>query len=1757
VGLEARPYVGTWRLDGQKLIQHTPDALIYLNGDTALPGCGKCSGKIDIQRFVTEVSVDAGTEPGSASASFSLSVPLHHTDSFARDAKFLLKPGLEVHVYLRGYFPVAGLYSHLAEGRLQASEGTDPITGSALAPSVDLQTVIPGETAKKPRRPDGSSYTPDDLQRAEKTSDPATIRKLRETSSMMESLHQYLEQQGFDGVDLRVTSNGGYATSGHAKNSAHHTGTAADFYAYHQVGGNRQEIDRTTVWASIRKLRAAKVLPADTGSGMYLKGGQKPGSKPVWSDVPHMDHKGKRAWIWVGGNAEKGRKKKAWEKALKPRIEGLPRPDGSVATSAQNLAGEYLGDAPPPKVTNGMEGVGDAAVRTAAARKTNEGMVAPSLLEEQGLAGIGIENTLAYPYYHVFHGVVTEVSHSYSGGVNTVSVNCSSMLHFWQFQNMSTNASVFGARPRNSKLKMSLVGHNFTGMHPYQIMYTLHHDMVGAAGGVGWALSSKSNQTAVSDVGQETLFSLNIKYWERRFSGRSIRLRMHGATGELFSTMAAAWLGRTSSASIMSVVGQRYNEVKPENATGVLGQSVAVGLMNKGKRKAIAATVQADRTRGGGADNKSKWGLNIVEMQAFVSNIGNWGQVNLFESSYESKLDVAQKVMEITGFEFYQDVDGDFVFKPPMWNMDTSGSRVYRIEDIDIIDISFSEKEPMATYMTCKGSQFKNLGGTGTENEWGVRGQYIDYRLVAQFGWRPGTYETAYFNDSKSMFFSAVNRMDVMNIGINSASVTIPERPELRPGFPVYIPYLDCFYYCNSFAHSHAVGGTCSTSLQLVGKRAKFYAPGRRATTTARTDRGALGDIDLSNTVLPERPLLVQDEDGKPRLSGFPNVVMALDPTAINPMFFVVGNDAANMSDAATIRSLLEFGVAEKVLGFPKEQPDGGGKMYTMPTFRSTGEGDEAQAVEVRFYFNEDDLKPIQASKTEEAAGVVSVNILNAAIAYEKLVQKGGKEAEKLQEKLDDLKMDIVQAQAEKAELQSGPDRNKAKTVERVASLQARILRKQKELKQQAAAANEAKRVMEAGWRTGTSGVEQGVAFLLDMWNKIGAKYRASANFQGRGDLTSTVNLLDMLSDKKAIFSNGTQPGSYRYYSASHPDAKHQAPQVVDYRTGSKTKTVTTPPAAIDGEVPEILMYAEYPKSAFPGANLPEAALVNGKPTVGIKVLNSNKEFKGGESIPTSNILELMFTVQPVTTVTSITANFRTTTTGSLGKAARSALAKAFAFNAFSIAEGSRAIKETFEPRWNELAAKAKRAIDAMIVKGKEAGVTLAASPPSFPAKVQVYKHPLPVTTVWGTLKYKGNDGTNKVSLGNEGGKATLSQVIGRVGKSLGKKFYRDLEKIRRKANADLKKGGVRGEENEAVINEFNTAFSSGLGVAVSASNRRKGTKEKKRTTTTFSPVFPVSDARGYGVIGSYRYGRAVDIEPEGVFDQLHKKDVFSLLDKHLIEQILRFFVQKKGSVRVPEMETTTVAGKKKTGPRTDTQSLKGGAAAKYINDEVVRQLRARDLTDKQILDYGFLLTSDGDQGQLQFSLANIFAEGNLDGVQKVPVINAAYSLADLNVQQSGHICDCKAAEADVEILAFGQKQFLQFSQSGTPHHEGLGSDQVDAGTRWVATAAATAAETWQQQQQALRGQVLDRGGSHIVQQVAETFGIDTGESGNAFTDALGIQGLDPAVRTSVFKKTLDDAEYNFREDGGPLQEAIEDTKRHGRNLSTSAEDDE
>ena len=511
----------------------------------------------------------------------------------------------------------------------------------------------------------------------------------------------------------------------------------------------------------------------------------------------------------------------------------------------------------------------------------------------KGFADLGQEanpdfdanNVPVYPYYQVFRGVVTNVSHSYSGGFYTATVQCANFLHFWQSQHISTNGAVFASRPKGSMVEPSLVGQKLTGMNPYELVYTLVKATFGAAYGVEFKFSKSANTSAEDDVSSRNMFTHAAEWWAKNFSKNQGSLRMYGADGKLFNEMQQSFLGAWSSISgndfSKNILSRIYTALSLDNTkTPMSGTDfllkLRANLFNK------VSTVQAV-AYGDGAVRT----VDVLSMQAFILDIGKMGQISLFESEYMTKSQIAQEVMTISGYELYQDVDGDIVFKPPMYNMDTSSDPVYVVEDRDLISVTETETEPEATMVKATGNHFANLGGHGIENWMGVGAVFIDYRLVAKFGYKEETFESNYISSRHALYISCVNRLDLANIGVKSATVTIPLRPEMRAGYPIYIRSMDCFYYAKSISNSFAFNGQCTSTITCVAKRAKWFPP---MSSTSGGELPSLGNVKLDAPgEYPARPLMAypqyldpSNSDGPPQAVGFPNVIMALDPDKVN-----------------------------------------------------------------------------------------------------------------------------------------------------------------------------------------------------------------------------------------------------------------------------------------------------------------------------------------------------------------------------------------------------------------------------------------------------------------------------------------------------------------------------------------------------------------------------------------------------------------------------------------------------------------------------------------------------------------------------------------------------------------------------------------------------------------------------------------------------------------------------------------------------------
>lgn len=1639
-----RPYAGNWQPNLRQVIQYTPDMLVYLNGDTSMPGCQTCRHNIDLQEFVTSVSVDCGTEPGASNASISLSIPRFYGDSLFRDGNTILKTALEVHLYARGYFPMKGL-----------------ATPSAKVGNVAL------------------------------------------------------------------------------------------------------------------------------------------------SDIPQ------------------------------------------------------------------------------------------------------------YPYYPVFHGVVTSVSHEYSGGYYSATITCNGMLHFWQHMKLASSGSYFGSRPNNSGVRTTLRGHPFSGMTPYAIIYNLFRDTAGAAAGVGFALQSRTNFRATSSTTRDSIFSLAMRYWERRFRDRAYGLRMHGASGQMFTASQQAYISqfRTSSAA------GRFITANLEQRTGgrnplAQDQALLLGLRSESDGRVLR---QPDlgllpSANGGG------FGLNVTAMQAFVTDISTFGQVNFFESTYESKLDVATQVTGITGYEFYQDVDGDLVFKPPLYNLDTSSSRVYRIEPIDIISINFTESEPEATYVIVKGGPFANMRGVVDEAEWGMRSVYVDYKGVAQYGWREHSIETSYYSNARSAFFAGVAQLDRINAAANSCSITIPMRAELRPGYPVYIPNIDCFYYIQSLSHAFSFGGQCTTTLNLVARRRKFLPPG-----SASVDAGAHGvsTVDLANTSLPPKALQALTPDGVPRLIGFPNVVMALDPTNINPLFFVYGFQAeetvlttGNTEQIARNRQLflssfIHVLVDRNILGLSSSVPATSNPLEGPWTIQ-TDENSEIT------FTRADLLQTLGNFISFRTAARTAIPTLREeytrlAAARYTLDRKASRTADEetrltrtIPDRMRQIENDISTLQANFGTRSEQVNGQGTQGFGTLSQSQASIQASQTAIqtanehdphhhRNPAAHHPRGRNQTRHGASRNRSELLGVLAWLIN---------QARPQTQGPGmqdqsyDPTGTVNesatILELLNDRKASMSINT-PGYYRYYSSSHPNPNQQGYSPIGTSAGSsspvpnrrsratiqatqrrsarvargttptqqlvpgaapgtrlvvRVQTVVTPPEAVAN-----LAAAWERQRGSPPSDQVLSVLVAQwayETRRGERMFNFN--YGGIKAFGDSYYYNTATHENLSTGRTAVRRNFHayaTSQTGADGYVAQLLDTRyRGAVNALEASNSDRAAADyvagihtagyfadararTVEGRASDarslrdyqagVTRYARTAIDQWIPAAHRAGLiqthgeALPEPPESVPGGAAEASTPpqqedircvqvVNATNVRGTTTDAQRDlvsltvGTpvngllvrtslsqNPVSVPTsqiftltfeERGvptSSTHSTVVMQDGESLAtatqqfqacrvnppqaeslaRVFMAKLGPASRNAQdllgsqiltsalagiTDLKghdgtviattlhiANGVpnttaflRGEnvtslrvQGEQNIQALLLEKARGLIVDVTLQNQTAldmitagqrsnpsappnleplrhwtedivklfsgrtvppsvpfhtlfdtvSTPDTERSKT-FSPVFPVSDAKGYEHFGAYQYGRGLSIEPGGNYERLMALDPFQYMDPERVDAFVR-------AIRATHLST-------------DSQGRP------VLNEEVRAVLNtfAGDIDFQNSVGGQIALQwaeNGGGSGgndrtsMIAAGLAN-FVMSDRDAVTKLPVSNAAFNLTDLAPMGQHDTCSCRGAEADLLLAAY---------MAGVNSQTFVSVDAPDQASEWSANQMSQAAESWMRTQQALRGQVMDRGQRSLLSQVS------------------------------------------------------------------------
>jgi len=402
-----------------------------------------------------------------------------------------------------------------------------------------------------------------------------------------------------------------------------------------------------------------------------------------------------------------------------------------------------------------------------------------------------------YKYYKAFWGVITELAESYNDGLQTITINCQSMLKWMQL--MQTNvhpAAVALQYVMSSGAAGAAIyaGKSFAGMNPYEIIYLL----------VNVSFLNIVHPVVFEKEGPETpgnpfTYKDNdlMKAWVDKFSRIKQALRMFG----------------TSDKSFLNISNPDFEEGKKQ-------------YLSQAYPKAVDAA----------ASNIPNIATKILYDSSLLKNFKPFfkpdeqQQLDPIQSSYQSNLEIINETKLYTGFEFYLDTTGEFIFKPPFWNLDVRDNPIFVIKDDEILswDIIESEAE-IVTRVEVMGRLNQQVPGQSVAS---TRGVYTDYNLARKFGLRCNNITGYLCNTKESCYYHAISEMERINAGRFTGSLAIIGRPELKLGFPVYIESKDSFVYVENIQHNFSFGGTHTTQVQFSSMRRKYVGPENKGIRT-------------------------------------------------------------------------------------------------------------------------------------------------------------------------------------------------------------------------------------------------------------------------------------------------------------------------------------------------------------------------------------------------------------------------------------------------------------------------------------------------------------------------------------------------------------------------------------------------------------------------------------------------------------------------------------------------------------------------------------------------------------------------------------------------------------------------------------------------------------------------------------------------------------------------------------------------------------
>ncbi len=427
-------------------------------------------------------------------------------------------------------------------------------------------------------------------------------------------------------------------------------------------------------------------------------------------------------------------------------------------------------------------------------------------------------------YTRVFKGVISHVSHVDSGKSLEIQIQANGILRFFELMQIELNPSLLSNAERTAQVLITNQGN----LDPYQI---LADTFLRGITFEGFQINSLLQQrVANSDFAQSVQAGFCNK-WQQILVG--IRKDVH-------------------------IFGYTVGSVLPADINGVSNPDIAKGKMGP-DYFAIS-----DNTYGKNLESDPSHDLYTSMIKGYLPDF-RIGTISLLNGNIVNRLDRIRTMIQAIGMEGFQDINGEIVVKPPLYNLDVTNVTPLPTQNSMATQASATARSQaaQATNVNQKFSEQHNpfivrlpeiLSEVETEDEQGIRctrmtiqgdwstqfhagegtgniraaASHIDIPKLAMFGLREEPAKSLNWirdEDKFAMYTYAVSEMNRANRGYRTYQITIPMRPELHLGFPLYFPHKDMYGYIRSVSINYQMGGEASMSILLDTLRKRPLFP--------------------------------------------------------------------------------------------------------------------------------------------------------------------------------------------------------------------------------------------------------------------------------------------------------------------------------------------------------------------------------------------------------------------------------------------------------------------------------------------------------------------------------------------------------------------------------------------------------------------------------------------------------------------------------------------------------------------------------------------------------------------------------------------------------------------------------------------------------------------------------------------------------------------------------------------------------------------